>query len=202
MSVSPLSSSSFTPFVPTPSTARSGRVVGPAATERPEDPERSEAARAEDADGVGAAKQLTRQEEAEVRALKARDREVKAHEQAHQAVGGQYAGAPSYEYQTGPDDARYAVGGEVPIDASPVPGDPAATIQKMQVVQNAALAPADPSIQDRRVAQKASVTEAKARRELAEEERAGRPGATSPVAAAYAATDPKLDPGFLFDATA
>lgn len=31
--------------------------------------------------------------------LKARDREVRAHEAAHQAVGGQYAGAISYVYQ-------------------------------------------------------------------------------------------------------
>ncbi|MEQ9335590.1 MAG: putative metalloprotease CJM1_0395 family protein, partial [Miltoncostaeaceae bacterium] len=30
----------------------------------------------------------------------------------HAAAGGQYAGAPSFTYQTGPDGKRYAVGGE------------------------------------------------------------------------------------------
>ena len=90
---------------------------------------------------------LTEQEQAEVDALKARDRQVRAHEQAHAAIGGAYAGAPSYTYQVGPDGQRYAVGGEVKIDASPIPGDPEATLEKMRVVERAALAPAEPSSQ-------------------------------------------------------
>lgn len=81
--------------------------------------------------------------------LKVRDREVRAHEAAHQAVGGQYAGAMSFTYQRGPDGAQYAVGGEVSIDVSPVEGDPQATIEKMRVVRAAAMAPAEPSGQDR-----------------------------------------------------
>lgn len=76
--------------------------------------------------------------------LRARDQEVRAHEQAHKNVGGQYAGAISYEYQKGPDGKQYAVGGEVPIDASEIPGDPEATIEKMRIVKAAALAPAEP----------------------------------------------------------
>ena len=78
---------------------------------------------------------------------------VRAHEQAHKAAAGAHAkGGPTYEYQSGPDGKRYAVGGEVQIDTSPVPNDPQATIQKMQQVQRAANAPAEPSSQDRRVA--------------------------------------------------
>lgn len=99
--------------------------------------------------------------------LKARDREVRAHEAAHQAVGGQYAGAMSFTYQRGPDGAQYAVGGEVPIDVSPVAGDPQATVEKMRVVRAAAMAPAQPSAQDRAVAAQAMQTMLQAQSELA-----------------------------------
>tara|TARA_B100000745_G_scaffold167592_1_gene109634 strand:- start:1014 stop:2024 length:1011 start_codon:yes stop_codon:yes gene_type:complete len=108
-----------------------------------------------------------RQIQEQVAELSSRDREVRAHELAHAAVGGQYAGSPSYEYQTGPDGQRYAVGGEVPIDASPVSGDPEATIRKMRIVQAAALAPAEPSEQDRRVAAMAARASAEASVQLA-----------------------------------
>ncbi|WP_417566317.1 putative metalloprotease CJM1_0395 family protein [Marinobacter sp.] len=99
--------------------------------------------------------------------LKARDREVRAHEAAHQAVGGQYAGAMSFTYQRGPDGAQYAAGGEVSIDLSPVQGDPKATIQKMQTVRAAAMAPAEPSGQDRAVAAQAMQLMLQAQSELA-----------------------------------
>lgn len=109
---------------------------------------------------------LTEAEQKMVRELQARDREVRAHEQAHATVGGQYAGAPSYTYQSGPDGGQYAVGGEVPIDISPIKGDPKATIAKMQVVIAAALAPAEPSGQDRKVASMAQSMQAQAYSEL------------------------------------
>lgn len=111
-------------------------------------------------------------EEAELQALadlKSRDREVRAHEAAHQAVGGQYAGSISYVYERGPDGAQYAVGGEVSIDTSPVQGDPQATIEKMRVVSAAALAPAEPSPQDRAVAAEAMQLMLQARAELSSE---------------------------------
>ncbi|MGC8121182.1 putative metalloprotease CJM1_0395 family protein [Marinobacter sp. VGCF2001] len=110
---------------------------------------------------------LTEQELKQLTELKARDREVRAHEAAHQAVGGQYAGAISLTYQRGPDGAQYAVGGEVPIDVSPVAGDPQATIEKMRVVRSAAMAPAQPSGQDRAVAAQAMQTMLQAQSELA-----------------------------------
>lgn len=91
----------------------------------------------------------------EVRELSKRDREVRAHEQAHASVGGQYAAAPTYQYETGPDGRRYAVGGEVSIDISDEP-TPEQTLRKMQQVKAAALAPAEPSPQDLRVASEAT----------------------------------------------
>ena len=115
--------------------------------------------------------------------LKATDREVRAHERAHATAGGQHAGAPSYDYQRGPDGRQYAVGGEVPIDTSPVPGDPEATIDKMEIVKRAALAPADPSGQDRSVAAQADAKKLKAQAELAQQkadERAASAEAQAP----------------------
>jgi len=110
--------------------------------------------------------ELSEEEQAQVEKLKSRDREVRAHEQAHAIVGGQYTGAPSYTYQTGPDNQRYAVGGEVSIDTSPVRGDPEATVDKMEIVIAAALAPAEPSPQDRKVAALAQSQRAQAMAEL------------------------------------
>ncbi|WP_404472784.1 hypothetical protein LG301_01435 [Vreelandella venusta] len=87
--------------------------------------------------------------------LKQTDRAVRQHEMAHQIAGGAYTGGASYEYELGPDGKRYAVAGEVPIDYGKVPGDPQATIEKMQTVIAAALAPADPSPKDLQVAAQA-----------------------------------------------
>lgn len=109
--------------------------------------------------------ELSDEERQKVDELKARDTEVRAHEQAHAAVGGKYAGAPSYEYETGPDGKRYAVGGEVSIDVSEEK-EPQDTIDKMQVVRAAALAPAEPSAQDLKVAAEATQKEQNARAEL------------------------------------
>jgi hypothetical protein len=87
-----------------------------------------------------------------IKELILRDKEVRAHERAHDSAGGSYTGSPSYVLQRGPDGKSYAVGGEVSVDMSSVPGDPKATIQKMQRVRAAALAPASPSVQDQKVA--------------------------------------------------
>ncbi len=101
-----------------------------------------------------------------VQELVARDREVRNHERAHSAVGGQYAGAPRYTFERGPDGINYAVGGEVAISTGPVSGDPEATIQKAQIIRRAALAPTEPSMQDRSVAAQAVQLEAQAKVEL------------------------------------
>jgi hypothetical protein len=99
--------------------------------------------------------ELTEEEEKQIEELKQRDAEVRRHEEAHFRAGGRYASTPKYEYQTGPDGKRYAVGGSVDIDTSEIPGDPQATIEKARVIKRAALAPEEPSAQDRRVAREA-----------------------------------------------
>ncbi len=104
----------------------------------------------------------------QIQELSARDREVRAHEQAHAAVAGQYASSPTYSFVRGPDGVSYAVGGEVQIDTSPIPGDPEATLRKAQQLSRAASAPAEPSSQDGRVAAQAAQMEQQARAELAE----------------------------------
>ncbi|MFE8072148.1 putative metalloprotease CJM1_0395 family protein [Marinobacteraceae bacterium S3BR75-40.1] len=105
--------------------------------------------------------------------LQARDQQVRQHERAHQSVGGQYAGSASYSYKQGPDGQRYAMGGEVPIDMSPVPGDPKATIEKMRTVKAAAMAPAEPSAADRQIAARATQVMISAQVEMALQQQGG-----------------------------
>lgn len=121
--------------------------------------------------------QVLRETQREVRDLARRDREVRAHEQTHASVGGRYASAPSYEFQRGPNGVSYAVSGSVDIDVSPVPGDPAATLAKMETVQRAALAVAQPSAADRAVATQAAAMAAEARAELARSNAGGQDSA-------------------------
>jgi hypothetical protein len=105
--------------------------------------------------------------------LKARDREVRTHEQAHKVAAGPYAvGGPSLQYTIGPDGRLYAVGGEVKLDTSEVPNNPEATIKKAQTLRRAALAPAEISAQDRQVATEARAMEMRARQELMRERKA------------------------------
>jgi hypothetical protein len=128
--------------------------------------------RSEDPEGspgiAGGSKELSEDAKKEVVELKRRDAEVRRHEQAHVAAAGRYAnGGPQFEFTTGPDGRQYATGGNVSIDVSPA-STPEATIQKAQVIRRAALAPAEPSGQDRSVANQASRLELEARRELQE----------------------------------
>lgn len=98
---------------------------------------------------------LNEQEIRQVEQLKQTDHEVRQHERAHEVAGGPYTGSASYDYQAGPDGKRYAVAGEVPIDYGPIKGNPQATVEKMQTVISAALAPAEPSSKDLQVAAQA-----------------------------------------------
>jgi hypothetical protein len=107
----------------------------------------------------------------QVAELREVDRKVRAHEQAHIAVGRELIrGGPSYQYQTGPDNRRYAVGGEVSIDTSSA-ASPAKTISKAEHIRATALAPAEPSAQDRSVAAQASSMASDARIELTVQQR-------------------------------
>ncbi|MFB6356276.1 MAG: putative metalloprotease CJM1_0395 family protein [bacterium] len=111
--------------------------------------------------------QLSEEEKEKVEKLKKRDREVRRHEQAHLAAAGPHAqGGIQYEFTTGPDGKRYAVGGSVSLDTSSE-DSPEETAKKMRTVRAAALAPSDPSPSDLKVAQKAAQKLAEARRKEA-----------------------------------
>jgi hypothetical protein len=110
--------------------------------------------------------ELSEEEKREVQKLKETDRKVRQHEMAHLAAAqGIAISGANFEYKQGPDGINYAVGGDVKIDVSPEK-DPQATIEKARRIAAAALAPADPSPQDRQVAAKARQMEAQARMEL------------------------------------
>ncbi len=118
----------------------------------------------------------------EIRELQLRDREVRAHEAAHAAAGGAYAGSPTYTFKRGADGHSYAVGGSVSIDISPVKGDPQATLQKAEQVRSAALAPAQPSAQDLKIAQKAQMMASEARIEMVQQNQPSNPSfESSPI---------------------
>jgi len=113
--------------------------------------------------------QLDEAEAAMVRELAQRDREVRQHEMAHKSAAGSAAGAISYEYQRGPDGRLYAIGGEVSIRLSPPSNDPAEVQRYAEQILRAALAPAEPSGQDRQVAAQARAMIAEAQAELAQQ---------------------------------
>ncbi len=114
-------------------------------------------------------KDTNSEEQKKIDELKRTDAKVRAHEMAHLAAGGGLVrGGANFKYVTGPDGKQYAVAGEVKIDMS-VPDDPDAAIQKMQQVRRAALAPSDPSPQDRSVAQQASNIESQMRTKVQQE---------------------------------
>lgn len=114
---------------------------------------------------------LTPEEQLELRELQQTDRKVRAHEMAHIAAsGGLASGGASFSYRTGPDGQRYAVGGEVSIDTS-AGRTPEDTLAKAKRVKAAALAPADPSPQDRKVAAMADRMAMQALTEISTRER-------------------------------
>ena len=140
------------------------------------DPVRSAAAAAPT--GSASSDRLSAPEQRLLEQLKQTDRVVRAHEQAHLSAGaGLVRGAASFSLQTGPDDRSYAVAGEVSIDTSPG-STPQETVAKAAQIRAAALAPADPSAQDLRVAALASRLESEALIELATQQTAARSAPT------------------------
>lgn len=147
------------------------------------------------ADGSGASAQATPQLTAEQQRTVARlqqiDRAVRAHEQAHLSAGRDVVtSGAQYDYTYGPDGKRYAVGGEVGIDTS-AEQKPEANIEKGRRIQAAALAPANPSPQDYRVAAIGSQLESKGWAEL--DKSPSSPGETREALLARAYTPPRND---------
>lgn len=119
--------------------------------------------------GKGAeAEALSKEEQRRLEQLKKTDSEVRQHEQMHLAVGRDLiTSGPSYAYEKGPDGRNYAVSGEVGIDTSKA-ATPEKTVPKAQHIRATALAPADPSAQDLRVAAMAAQMEMAALQEIAQ----------------------------------
>ena len=113
--------------------------------------------------------ELSSEDARRVEQLRARDREVRAHEQAHIAAAGGLAGSPKYEFQVGADGRRYAVGGEVSINVA-AGRTPQETLKRAATIRAAANAPAQPSGQDQSVAARAGQMATDARVELARRE--------------------------------
>lgn len=106
---------------PSPITATPARDVPPAQVASP-------AANATPA--ASATTQLSKEALALIDKLKARDTEVRQHEQAHMAAaGGLATSGATFTYQRGPNGVNYAIGGEVNIDTSPG-ATPEETIQR------------------------------------------------------------------------
>ena len=140
--------------------------------------QQDETSKTDKSTSVGAEKELTPEQQQVVAKLKARDREVKAHEQAHiAAAAGINASAPTYDYQVGPDGKQYAIGGEVSISFTESK-DPESNIANAEAMKAAALAPADPSGQDLSVARSADEIIAKAKQDLAEQNSKASKGGT------------------------
>lgn len=134
------------------------------ASNNPSAPQTSEPGEPTRSDGTP----LSSEEQQEVQRLARRDREVRAHEQAHARAGGRHVrGGVQLGYETGPDGKRYAVEGEVNVDLSPA-STPEQTKAKMRQIRSAALAPANPSGADRAVAASASRREIDAQAQLNE----------------------------------
>lgn len=113
------------------------------------------------------AEQITAEDLRLIQKLAQRDREVKAHEAAHLAAAGRYANSgASFTYQRGPNGVNYAIGGEVSLDTS-TPSDPRQALDKANQIRAAALAPSQPSGQDRAVAAQATQAAAQARANIA-----------------------------------
>ncbi|GAA5317446.1 MAG: hypothetical protein AseanaTS_26510 [Candidatus Pelagadaptatus aseana] len=170
-----------TPFKPVEESSETGRIQTRRDPDERGDVERQRQAvqeRNDDAEGNGgrdrqqaaqdrAVEQQESADQREIDRLAARDREVRAHEQAHKSAGGSLAGAATYQYERGPDGVSYAVAGEVPIKLSTNSGDPEQALDVARRVQRAALAPAEPSVQDRQVAAQAAQLEQQALQDIA-----------------------------------
>ena len=112
------------------------------------------------------ATRLSQAEQAQIRSLAETDRKVRIHESAHlAAAGGLSQGGASFGFKTGPDGKSYAVSGEVQISTAQG-RTPEETLARAEQIRRAALAPADPSAQDQRVAAEAAKMASEARAEL------------------------------------
>ncbi|MBX3682038.1 MAG: hypothetical protein KF731_05110 [Thauera sp.] len=117
----------------------------------------------------GGGRHALKAEQRQVAELAERDREVRAHEMC-MSPRRRRPGDPGRQLHLSARTAqRYAIGGEVGIDTSPG-RSPEESLSKAERIRAAALAPAEPSGQDRQVAAQASRMASDARMEIARRE--------------------------------
>lgn len=144
-----------------------------------------------------AGQELSPEEQQAVRQLQQIDQKVRRHEQAHlAAAAGIAVSGANFQFTQGPDGRQYAVAGEVRIDTSPG-RDPEDTIDKAQRIRTAALAPSDPSPQDRAVAASADQMRMEAQIELNRQRQEAAQAGGAGSLPAYAEADSA--PGILLD---
>ena len=88
---------------------------------------------------AAAATVLTASQTAAVNQLKAQQAAAQLAVQAQLQAAGGYSSGVTYQYARGPDGTTYVVGGSVSFDTQSIPGNPNATIAKMETVRRAAL---------------------------------------------------------------
>ena len=88
---------------------------------------------------LDAATVLTASQTAAVNQLKAQQAAAQLAVQAQLQAAGGYSSGVTYQYARGPDGTTYVVGGSVSFDTQSIPGNPNATIAKMETVRRAAL---------------------------------------------------------------
>jgi len=98
--------------------------------------------------GVADIDELSLSERRDLKRLQARDGSVRREETAHAAAAGAMAGPIQYDYATGPDGRRYVVGGEVPIRAETITGDPETAARQGRRLAAAAMSAQAPSAAD------------------------------------------------------
>lgn len=129
-----------------------GKGAAESTTETKTDTKTRAAVSANASGKTAAPNELTPEQKRVVSELQRIDQVVREHEAAHLRAGaGVVTSGASFSYTYGPDGKQYAIGGEVGIDTSPEQ-KPEANIDKGQRIQIAALAPAEPSSQDYRIA--------------------------------------------------
>lgn len=146
--------------------------TGPGSPKTDSSPAAGDSGRGAGASGSGdrisadnSATRLSGEERDLLQQLRQRERQVRHHEQAHMAASGKYTRGAQFQYRQGPRGQLWAVGGEVGFDSSR-PEDPKEAKEKGKTLVDAALAPAQPSNQDLRVASQARQMVAKAQAEL------------------------------------
>jgi hypothetical protein len=115
---------------------------------------------------------LSEGEKEQLKRLKERDQEVRAHESAHKAAAGSsVVQGPSFTHQVGPDGKPYAIGGEVKIALRGDSSNPEKAAAEAERLRAAALAPAESSSQDAAVAGAAAQISAEAAAQIREKNR-------------------------------